>query len=75
MGRSSIDALHQAGHTVVGLARTKEAAATISALGAQPWLGDIYDRDSLIAGMRGCDAVANLATKVPVGLSSLNWPE
>lgn len=71
MGRSSIDALHQAGHTVVGLARTKESAATISALGAQPWLGDIYDRDSLIAGMRGCDAVANLATKVPVGLSAM----
>ena len=71
MGRSSIDALHQAGHTVVGLARTTESAAQISAQGAQPCLGDVYDADALLAGMRGCDAVANLATKVPVGTAAL----
>ncbi len=71
MGRSSIDALHQAGHTVVGLARTPQSAAQISATGAEPCLGDIFDRDALVAGMRGCDAVANLATKVPVGTAAL----
>jgi nucleoside-diphosphate-sugar epimerase len=71
MGRSSIEALHQAGHTVVGLARTSQAAATIAAAGAEPWRGDIYDSAALTAGMRGCDAVANLATKVPVGTAAL----
>ncbi len=71
MGRSSIDALHQAGHDVVGLARSTEAAETIAAAGAEPVLGDIHDHRSLVAGMRGCDAVANLATKVPVGKGAL----
>jgi len=71
MGRSSIDALHQAGHEVLGLARTRETADQIAATGAQPWLGDIYDRPAMTAGMQGCDAVANLATKVPVGLAAL----
>ncbi len=71
MGRSSIDALHQAGHTVVGLARTAESAAQISAAGAEPCLGDIYDGEALRDGMRGCDAVANLATKIPIGTAAL----
>ncbi|MCW2799051.1 MAG: epimerase [Aeromicrobium sp.] len=71
MGRSSIEALHQAGHSVVGLARTPTSAARIEALGAQSCLGDIYDIGALTAGMRGCDAVANLATKVPVGTAAL----
>jgi nucleoside-diphosphate-sugar epimerase len=71
MGRSSIDALHQAGHDVVGLARTRETADQIAASGARPVLGDIYDRTALVAGMRGCDAVANLATKVPLGKGAL----
>lgn len=71
MGRSSIEALHQAGHTVVGLARTPQSAAQISDLGAHPCLGDVYDHEALVAGMRGCDAVANLATKVPVGKAAL----
>jgi nucleoside-diphosphate-sugar epimerase len=71
MGRSSIDALHRAGHDVVGLARTRETADQIAAAGARPCLGDIFDRPAMTAGMRGCDAVANLATKVPVGLGAL----
>ncbi|MRJ76411.1 NAD(P)H-binding protein [Aeromicrobium sp. SMF47] len=71
MGRSSIEALHQAGHDVVGLVRTEEHAAMVAATGAQPWKGDLYDRQTLAAGMAGCDAVANLATKVPVGAAAL----
>ena len=71
MGRSSIEALHRAGHDVVGLARTPETADQIAAAGATPWRGDIYDRPAMTAGMRGCDAVANLATKVPVGKGAL----
>ncbi|WP_157432732.1 MULTISPECIES: NAD(P)-dependent oxidoreductase [Aeromicrobium] len=71
MGRSSIDALHRAGHDVVGLARTRETAELIRAAGAEPCLGDIFDRPAMTAGMQGCDAVANLATKVPVGSGAL----
>src|SRR4051812_22937583 len=71
MGRSSIEALHRAGHDVVGLARTTESAAQVAAAGAEPWRGDVYDLERLTAGMQGCDAVANLATKVPVGKAAL----
>lgn len=71
MGRSSIDALHHAGHDVVGLVRTKEQAAHVLATGARPWVGDLFDRATLTAGMKGCDAVANLATKVPIGKGAL----
>jgi nucleoside-diphosphate-sugar epimerase len=71
MGRSSIAALRHAGHEVVGLARTPARAELISAAGAQPHLGDIFDLGALTAGMHGCDAVANLATKVPVGTAAL----
>lgn len=71
MGRSSIDALHHAGHDVVGLVRTPEQSSLVAAAGAQPWLGDLFDRATLTAGMQGCDAVANLATKVPIGKGAL----
>jgi nucleoside-diphosphate-sugar epimerase len=71
MGRSSIAALRHAGHEVVGLARTPDRAEQIAAAGAQPHLGDIFDLGALTAGMQGCDAVANLATKVPVGTAAL----
>lgn len=70
-GRSSIAALHLAGHEVIGLARTSTSAEQIAATGAQPWLGDVFDVDALTAGMQGCDAAVNLATKVPVGLAAL----
>ncbi|WP_281287356.1 NAD-dependent epimerase/dehydratase family protein [Aeromicrobium ginsengisoli] len=71
MGRSSIAALHLAGHEVVGLARTPQSAAQIAATGAETCLGDVFDLDAMAAGMQGCDAVANLATKVPVGTGAL----
>ena len=71
MGRSSIAALHLAGHEVVGLARTPQSAEQIAATGAEPVLGDVFDLDALITGMQGCDDVANLATRVPVGAAAL----
>lgn len=71
MGRSSIAALHLAGHEVVGLARTPKSAEQIAATGAEPHLGDLFDIDALTAGMQGCDVVANLATRVPVGTAAL----
>ncbi|MEV7398754.1 NAD-dependent epimerase/dehydratase family protein [Aeromicrobium sp. NPDC092404] len=71
MGRSSIAALHLAGHEVVGLARSAASAEQVAATGAIPHRGDLFDIDALTAGMHGCDAVANLATKVPVGTAAL----
>ena len=70
MGLSAISALHEAGHEVVGLARTADKAAQLAQLGAEPHHGDIFDRASLVDAMRGCDVVANLATHVPVGTAA-----
>lgn len=67
MGRSTIAALHDAGHTVVGLARSSSAAAVVEARGAEPALADLFDAEGLARAMRGCDAVVNFATRVPVG--------
>jgi nucleoside-diphosphate-sugar epimerase len=71
MGRSTIQALHDAGHTVVGLARSSKAAAVVAARGAEPVLGDLFDAGALVKAMRGCDAVVNFATHVPIGYTLL----
>ena len=63
MGRSTIPALHDAGHTVVGLARSSKAAAVVAARGAEPVMADLFDADALAQAMQGCDAVVNLATQ------------
>lgn len=71
MGRASIGALLAAGHQVRGLARSAEAARTVEALGAEVCLADLFNGPGLRRGLEGCDAVANLATKVPVGRAAL----
>ena len=71
LGRSTIPALHDAGHTVLGLARSPKAAATVAARGAEPVMGDLFDAGALAKAMRGCDAVINFATRVPVGYAVL----
>lgn len=68
MGAASIHALHAAGHEVSGLVRTEQKAAQIRSWGAHAVLGDLFDPVGLARAMRGCDAVVNFATKVPVGL-------
>ena len=70
MGRSALTALHEAGHEVVGLARSAQKAAQVAETGAEPYIGDLFDRPGLVDGMRGCDAVCNLATHVPVGAAA-----
>jgi len=71
LGRSTIPALHDAGHTVVGLARSAKAAEVVAARGAEPVRADLFDADGLVRAMRGCDAVVNFATHVPVGYTIL----
>ena len=71
MGRSTIPALQDAGHTVVGLARSAKAAAVVAARGAEPVMADLFDAKALARAMQGCDAVVNFATRVPVGFAML----
>ncbi len=71
MGRSTIPALLDAGHTVVALARSSKAAKAVAQRGAEPVVADLFDQQALATAMRGCDAVVNYATRVPVGFTML----
>lgn len=50
-----------AGHTVIGLARSEQSAAKLSALGYQVHEGDLNDPQSLAQGAANADAVIQLA--------------
>ncbi|MER7837351.1 SDR family oxidoreductase [Streptomyces sp. NPDC096040] len=56
-----IPELLRAGHEVVGLARSDNSAATVTALGAEVRRGDLTDLDGLRAAARDADAVVHLA--------------
>lgn len=71
MGLSTLRALRDAGHEAVALVRSEEAADLVRSYDAEPARGNVHDGASLVAGMRGCDAVANLATRIPVGAAAL----
>jgi nucleoside-diphosphate-sugar epimerase len=49
------------GHTVLGVARTDEAAKTLSGRGVEPHKGDLIDHASFVAGAQACDAVIHCA--------------
>jgi nucleoside-diphosphate-sugar epimerase len=70
LGRSLVPALVAAGHEVVVLARTPEKARLLRRPGAEPAPAGLLDHDGLVAMLEGADAVCNLATHVPVGLSA-----
>ncbi|KAA0075519.1 NAD(P)-dependent oxidoreductase [Mycolicibacterium sp. P9-64] len=47
VGKRVVQRLHDDGHTVTGLSRRPEQAATIEAAGAHALVADVYDTDSL----------------------------
>lgn len=61
IGSAVTTELIDAGHRVVGLARSDESAAAVQALGADVLRGDIQDLDRLRVGARHSDAVVHLA--------------
>ncbi|WP_162246484.1 NAD-dependent epimerase/dehydratase family protein [Aeromicrobium sp. Root495] len=67
VGRSAMSALVEAGHDVVGLARSETAADTVRSFGARPHLGSIFETESLVAGMQDAEVVLNLVGNVPSG--------
>ncbi|KHL18042.1 nucleoside-diphosphate-sugar epimerase [Mumia flava] len=71
MGRSVSSALHDAGHDVVALARSAESERALAEQGIVGVRASLFDRDGLVHAMAGCDAVANLATHMPVGNSTM----
>jgi len=61
IGTAVVSELRQAGHNVVGLARSDEAAAKLVAAGAEAHRGSLQDDRSLAAGVQACDGVIHLA--------------
>lgn len=71
MGRSVTDALHSAGHSVVGLARHDDQVAALEARHVRPARASLFDHASLVEAFDGCDVVCNLATHIPTGKSGI----
>jgi nucleoside-diphosphate-sugar epimerase len=63
IGSAVVPELLEAGHSVVGLARSEESAAALTAAGAQVHRGGLDDPASLRAGAADADAVVHLAFK------------
>lgn len=61
VGSAVVEELIQAGHQVLGLARSDEAASTLTAMGAEVQRGGLLERDSLVAGATSCDGVIHTA--------------
>lgn len=71
MGLAATEALVEAGHAVVGVARSPAGADALRTLGARPVELDLFDGSQVRAAMRGADAVVHFATKVPEGFAAL----
>lgn len=57
VGSAVMQELLAAGHSVLGLARSEQGAATVAALGADVHRGSLEDVASLASGAAACDAV------------------
>jgi nucleoside-diphosphate-sugar epimerase len=65
IGSSVVPELVNAGHNVVGLARSAASAAAVAAMGAEVLRGELTDLDVLRAGALDSDGVVHLAFLVP----------
>lgn len=65
IGRASLTALIERGHTVVGLHHRPDRAGLIAALGATPAAVDLFDLAAVRDAVDGADAVVHLATSIP----------
>ena len=72
IGSAVVPHLVDAGHDVVGLARTPAKAAILRDRGATAaTTTTLLDHAALVAMFEGADAVCNFATHVPVGVNAL----
>jgi nucleoside-diphosphate-sugar epimerase len=61
IGQAVMRELHEAGHSVLGLARSDASAEIVARAGAAVHRGDLTDIDSLVAGTRATEGVIHLA--------------
>jgi nucleoside-diphosphate-sugar epimerase len=78
VGTRTVTLLLAAGHQVTGLARSAEKASLLASQGARPVQASLFDPGALGRAVAGHDAVANLATHIPVGAAAIRpraWRE
>ena len=61
VGKALVERLVSRGDEVIGLARSADAEATLSGLGATPVRGDLFDEESLTRAMEGSSLVFHVA--------------
>lgn len=71
LGSPAVRALLDDGHEVTGLARRPDKAQALEAAGAIPSTVNVFDLDRMVEALRGFDAICNLVTHIPVGLSGM----
>ncbi|MFF7636666.1 SDR family oxidoreductase [Kitasatospora sp. NPDC008050] len=69
LGSAVVPELIDAGHQVVGLARSEESAATLTKTGAETLRGTLDDLDVLRDAAAACDGVLHLAFKHDIAFS------
>jgi nucleoside-diphosphate-sugar epimerase len=67
--------LAAAGYGIRALVRRPEAAGVARACGADVRIADVFDADSLVRGLEGCDVGINLATSLPGPTGRGNYEE
>ncbi|MEV0430923.1 NAD(P)-dependent oxidoreductase [Micromonospora sp. NPDC050495] len=67
VGRQLVPMLKTFGHDVIGLARSRDRAAAVERLGAEPVVADALDRDAVSRAVRNLapDAVVHMLTAIP----------
>lgn len=61
IGKKAVERLIDSGHECVCLIRNPKKQAVLNNLGVKFAKGNVTDKQSLVEGMQGCDAVVNLA--------------
>ncbi len=78
IGRRAVPRLIEQGHEVTGVVRTREKAKTLENIGAKTVTVDLFDRDAVRETVKNFDAICNLATSIPSGMTAalpVAWSE
>lgn len=71
MGRRAVPLLVKEGHTVTGVARTREKMQLLERLGAQPVQVDLFNPAEVLKVVEGHEVICNLATSIPSGTRAM----
>jgi len=74
LGRHTLPLLLDAGHEVIGVARTAQKRTWLERLGARPVLLDVFNREAVRRTVEGAEVIINLTTAVPRSILAILMP-